>query len=81
MVEDLMLLSYVRKQKLSDVSAFFRRCSAFVAAGHSAVCSRGCRVCETFRRYEELLAFYAQRNSESRPERKLRFLKVYAKLI
>lgn len=69
MVSDLMTISYVRKSKLSEISAFFRRCPSYVASGNVAVCSRGCRVCETHRRYADLMSFYAKRDSESRPER------------
>ena len=75
MVSDLMTLSFIRKSKLSEISAYFRRCSSFIASGHVAVCARGCRVCETHRRYTELMSFFAKRDSESRPERKLNYAK------
>ena len=69
MVEDLMTLSFIRKSKLSEISAYFRRCSSYIAAGHKAVCLRGCRICDLQRKYSDMMAFFDKRNSENRPER------------
>lgn len=64
-----MLLSFIRKSKLSEISAYFRRCSSYIASGRVAVCLRGCRICETQKKFDELLAFYALRDKDDRPER------------
>ena len=71
MVEDMMTVAFIRKSKLSEINAFFRRCSMYIAAGHVAVCVRGCRVCEVHRKHSDLIAFFAKRDCESRPEREL----------
>ena len=70
MVEDMMTIAFIRKSKLSEISAFFRRCSTYIAAGHNAVCLRSCRVCDLHRKHSDLMAFFALRDSETRPERK-----------
>ena len=64
-----MTLSFIRKSKLSEISAYFRRCSSYIAAGHKAVCLRGCRICDLQRKYSDMMAFFDKRNSENRPER------------
>ena len=71
MLEDLSVLTSLRKRKLGMTEAYFKRCSAFVANGSVPVCVRNCNVCEGVNRYVELLKFYAMRNKTDRPERKL----------
>ena len=74
MLEDLMIMSYLRKSKLSQTSAYFKRCQSFVQSGYVASCSHSCRVCDGSRRYSELLKFFALRNQDDRPERKFNFI-------
>ena len=70
MVEDLMVLGCLRKRKLSEIDAYFKKCPRFVAAGRLAHCMRGCRICDGNRKFQELKKFFDLRNSSSRPERK-----------
>ena len=65
-----MTLSCLRKHKLSEIDAYFKKCPRFVSSGRLALCSRGCRICEGHRRFQDLMKFFELRNSVSRPERK-----------
>ena len=70
MLEDLVMITSLRKIKSSQADAYYQRCRHFIAAGHRPVCTVGCRVCDGSRRFLELLKFYSLRESSSRPERK-----------
>ena len=65
-----MVLAYLRKVKLAQTSAYFKRCQSFVQSGYNATCEFGCRVCDGSRRYAALLKFFSLRDREDRPERK-----------
>ena len=71
MLEDLVLISSLRKRYLSRTDAFFKKCQFFIAAGSDPVCQLPCRVCDSTRRFREVLRFYGLRDKENRPERKL----------
>ena len=66
----MMILSYLRKSKLAQTSAYFKRCQSFVQSGYVATCEMGCRVCDGSQRYGELLKFFSLRTRADRPERK-----------
>ena len=68
-----MTLSYLRKMKLAQTSAYFKRCQSYVQSGYTATCSYGCKVCEGSRRYAALLKFFSLRDREDRPEREFYF--------
>lgn len=71
MLEDMIMITSLRKKHVSRAAAYYQRCRHFIASGHKPVCIHGCRVCDGFRRYAEVMKFYSLRDSTTRPERKL----------
>lgn len=69
MVECMMTLTYLRKQKQGLADAFFGQCRYYIAAGSVPSCDVPCRVCDASKRFGSVLKFYAMRNRSDRPER------------
>ena len=70
MIECMMTLTYLRKQKQGLADAFFRQCRHYIASGSVPVCELACRVCDGAKRFASVLKFYSMRNKIDRPERK-----------
>ena len=67
----MIMITSLRKKHVSRAAAYYQRCRHFIASGHKSVCILGCRVCDGFRRYADVLKFYSLRDSADTNRREI----------